>query len=257
MTIKVGVLGALGRMGRTVCEAVEADADLELVVRIDSVAGDGVETSVDALSAAGAEVVVDFTQPASVMDNIRACLAQGVHCVVGTTGFTERDFEEIRSLVDGGKANIFIAPNFSIGAVLMMHFAKQAARYLPSVEITEQHHTGKLDAPSGTATKTARDIAEVWTRHGRPPGGEAHPDEQETITGARGADVEGIRVHGMRVLGRLAHQEVVFGGPGENLTIRHDTMDRTSFMPGVVRAVKAVSSQPGLTIGLERLLDLE
>jgi 4-hydroxy-tetrahydrodipicolinate reductase len=257
VTIKVGVLGAAGRMGNTVCDAVEGDAELELVVRIDPAGGDGIETSVDALSAAGAEVVVDFTQPKSVMENIRACVAQGVHCVVGTTGFTESDFAELRTLLEGGSANVFIAPNFSIGAVLMMHFSKQAARYLGSVEITEQHHTNKLDAPSGTATKTARDIAEVWKQHGRPPGGEAHPDEHETITGARGADADGIHIHAMRVLGRLAHQEVVFGGPGENLTIRHYTMDRTSFMPGVLRAVKAVSSHPGLTIGLEQLLDLE
>ena len=257
MTIKVGVLGAVGRMGSTVCGAVEADPDLELVVRVDTSGGDGIETSIDALSAAGAEVVVDFTQPASVMDNVRSCVAQGVHCVVGTTGFTESNFAEIRELVSDGKANVFIAPNFSIGAVLMMHFSKQAARYLGSVEITEQHHTNKLDAPSGTATKTARDIAEVWKQHGRPPGGEAHPDEKETIPGARGAEADHIHIHAMRVLGRLAHQEVLFGGPGENLTIRHDTMDRTSFMPGVIRAVKAVASRPGLTIGLERLLDLE
>lgn len=255
--IKVGVVGAVGRMGSTVCEAVEADPELELVVRINTIRREGIENSLDALSLAGAEVVVDFTQPASVMDNIRGSVAQGVHCVVGTTGFTEADYAEIHELVSGGKANVFIAPNFSIGAVLMMHFSKQAARHLGSVEITEQHHTGKLDAPSGTATKTARDIAEVWKRYGRPPGGEAHPDEQETIVGARGADVDGIHVHGMRVLGRLAHQEVVFGGPGENLTIRHDTMDRTSFMPGVLLAVKSVSSRPGLTIGLEELLGLE
>jgi 4-hydroxy-tetrahydrodipicolinate reductase len=255
--IKIGVLGAVGRMGSTVCDAVRADPELALVVRIDTSGGDGIETSIDALSAEGAEVVVDFTQPASVMDNVRACVAQGVHCVVGTTGFTEANFQEIRELVSDGKANVFIAPNFSVGAVLMMHFSKQAARHLGSVEITEQHHTGKLDAPSGTATKTARDIAEVWKQHGRPPGGEAHPDEKETVPGARGADVDGIHVHGMRVLGRLAHQEVVFGGPGENLTIRHDTMDRTSFMPGVLLAVKSVSSRPGLTIGLEELLGLE
>jgi 4-hydroxy-tetrahydrodipicolinate reductase len=254
--IKVGVLGAVGRMGRTVCEAVEADPELELVARVDTSGGEGIDTSTDALVRQGADVVVDFTQPATVMANVRDCIAKGLHCVVGTTGFTEANFAEIRELVADGKANVFIAPNFSIGAVLMMHFAKQAARYMPSVEIVEQHHTGKLDAPSGTALKTARDIAEVWKTHGRPPGGEAHPEEKETVSGARGADADHIHVHAMRVLGRLAHQEVLFGGPGENLAIRHDTMDRVSFMPGVILAIKAVGSRPGLTVGLEQLLDL-
>jgi 4-hydroxy-tetrahydrodipicolinate reductase len=254
MAIKVGVLGAVGRMGSTVCEAIDADPDLELAARVDPAGGDGISTTVDDMP--DVDVVVDFTQPAQVMGNIRACVARGIHCVIGTSGQTQEAFAEMREIVASGKANVFVAPNFSIGAVLMMHLAKQVARHLGSVEILEQHHTGKLDAPSGTAMQTARDIAGVWREHGRPPGGEPHPHEKETVAGARGSTVEGIHVHGMRVLGRLAHQEVVFGGPGENLTIRHDSMDRTSFMPGVVLAVKQVASKPGLTVGLEHLLNL-
>jgi 4-hydroxy-tetrahydrodipicolinate reductase len=240
-------------MGRTVCDAVEADAELELAARVNLVSGGGIVTLAEMPAV---DVVIDFTQPASVMDNIRACVQRGFHCVVGTTGFTEKDFAEIAELLEGKDSNVFIAPNFSIGAVLMMHFAKQAARYLGSCEIVELHHNQKLDAPSGTALKTARDIAEMWKSHGRPAGGEAHPDEEETVRGARGADADGIHVHAVRLQGRLAHQEVLFGGPGENLTIRHDTMDRVSFMPGVMLAVKRVASRPGLTVGLENLLDL-
>ncbi len=254
MTIKVGVLGAVGRMGVTVCDAVESDPELELVARIDPAGGDGVLTSLDDLG--GAEVVVDFTRPSSVMENIKSCVGKGVHCVVGTTGLTEANIQEIAELVDGGKSNVFIAPNFSLGAVLLMHLAKQAARYLGSVEIVELHHNQKLDAPSGTAMKTARDIAEVWKEHGRPTGGLAHPDEEETVTGARGAVVEGINVHAVRLHGLLAHEEVLFGAQGQTLSIRHDSIDRSSFMPGVLLAVKKVSSTPGLTVGLENLLDL-
>ncbi len=242
-------------MGRTVCDAVDADPDLKLAARVDPAGGEGIVASVGEMS--DVDVVVDFTQPATVKKNIEACVARGIHCVIGTSGLSPDDFAEIEKLVADGKANVFVAPNFSIGAVLMMHFSRQAARYLGSAEIVEQHHTQKLDAPSGTARKTAQDIAEVWQKHGRPPGGQAHPDEKETVAGARGADVDGVHVHGLRVLGRLAHQEVLFGGPGENLTIRHDTMERTSFMPGVVLAVKKVGSRPGLTVGLEHLLDLD
>lgn len=254
MTIKVGVLGAAGRMGRTVCEAVDADPDLEVTARVDPTGGEGIVPSVDDMP--DVDVVVDFTQPDSVKANVKTCVARGIDCVVGTSGLGPKDFDEIEGLVAGGNANVFVAPNFSIGAVLMMHFAKQAARHMGSAEIIEAHHTQKLDAPSGTARKTAQDIAEVWRTHGRPPGGEAHPDEEETVAGARGADVDGVHVHGVRVLGRLAHQEVVFGGPGENLTIRHDTMERTSFMPGVLLAIKEIGSRPGLTVGLEHLLGL-
>ncbi len=254
MSIKVGVLGAAGRMGRTVCEAVESDPELELVARIDPAGGEGISTSLDDLGDAG--VVVDFTQPASVMGNIKSCVGAGVHCVIGTTGLSEANIQEIAVLVEGGKSNVFIAPNFSLGAVLLMHLAKQAARYLGSVEIVELHHNQKLDAPSGTAMKTARDIAEVWKEHGRPAGGLAHPDEEETVGGARGAVVEGINVHAVRLHGLLAHEEVLFGAQGQTLTIRHDSIDRSSFMPGVLLAVKKVGSRPGLTVGLEHLLDL-
>ena len=253
--IKVGVLGAAGRMGRTVCETVDGDPDLELAARVDPTGGEGIVPNVDDMP--NVDVVVDFTQPASVKANVKACVARGIHCVVGTSGLGPDDFTEIEALVRDGSANVFVAPNFSIGAVLMMHFAKQAARHMGSAEIIEAHHTQKLDAPSGTARKTAQDIAKVWHAHGRPPGGEAHPDEEETVPGARGADVDGVHVHGVRVLGRLAHQEVVFGGPGENLTIRHDTMERSSFMPGVLLAIKEIGSRPGLTVGLEHLLGLE
>lgn len=241
-------------MGLTVCEAVEADPELELVARIDPAGGDGISTSIDGFG--DAEVVVDFTQPASVLENIRACVAKGVHCVVGTTGLTEANIQEIARLVEGGRSNAFIAPNFSLGAVLLMHLAKQAARYLGSVEIVELHHNQKLDAPSGTAMKTARDIAEVWKEHGRPTGGLAHPDEEETVTGARGAVVEGINVHAVRLHGLLAHEEVLFGAQGQTLSIRHDSIDRSSFMPGVILAVKTVAWRPGLTVGLEHLMDL-
>ena len=253
-TINVGVLGAAGRMGQTVCAAVDADPDLTLAARVDPAGGDGIVKTVDEMG--DVDVVVDFTQPQQVMGNIRACVARGIHCVIGTSGLSEAEHAEIRDLVADGKANVFIAPNFSIGAVVMIHLAKQAARHLGSVEIVEQHHNQKLDAPSGTARETARQIVEVWKEHGRPAGGEAHPDEKETVPGARGADIDGVHVHGVRLQGRLAHQEVIFGGPGENLTIRHDSMDRSSFMPGVVLACKKVGSTPGLTIGLEHLLGL-
>jgi len=251
--MKVAVLGAAGKMGRTVSDAVAADAELELVVRVDPSGGDGIETSIEALIAAGTEVAVDFTQPASVKKNIAWLLEHGIHAVVGTTGLSPDDIEEIRALKG---ANVFIAPNFSIGAVLMMHLSKEAARYLGSAEVIEMHHNQKLDAPSGTALKTAREIAEVWKEHGRPAGGESHPDEQEVARGARGADIDGVHVHSVRMLGGEAHQEVIFGALGQTLTIRHDAMNRSSYMPGVLLAVKSVASRPGVTVGLENLLDL-
>lgn len=254
--IKVGVLGAVGRMGRTVCEAVEADPELELVARVDPAGGEGIATSLDTLVEAGAEVAVDFTQPDAVFGNVTFCLERGIHCVVGTTGMSEAELGKIAELASAGNTNAFVAPNFSIGAVLMMHLAKQAARYLGSCEIVEMHHNAKLDAPSGTALKTAREIAGVWKTHGRPPGGEAHPDEEEKARGARGGDVEGIHVHGVRLQGAEAHQEVIFGAAGQTLTIRHDAMNRTSYLPGILLAVKSVASRPGLTVGLESLLDL-
>jgi 4-hydroxy-tetrahydrodipicolinate reductase len=251
-TIRVGVLGAVGRMGSTVCDAVDADPELELAARVDPAGGDGVATSVADMP--DVDVVVDFTRPAEVKRNIEACIARGVHCVVGTTGLSDADLDDIRKLLDG-KANVFVAPNFSLGAVLMMLFAKQAARYFGSAEIVELHHNQKLDAPSGTSLKTARGIAEAWKEHGRPEGGQPHPDEKEVIPGARGAEADGVTIHSVRLHGLVAHQEVWFGGAGESLLIRHDSIDRASFMPGVVLAVKKVASTPGLTVGLEHFLD--
>lgn len=259
--MRVGVFGAAGRMGSTVCAAVRDDPELELVAAIDprftgGADGLGVPASDDPelLVREDAEVVVDFTEPGAAAANIRFCLERGIHCVVGTTGLDEAELEGIRSKAAGGAANVFVAPNFSIGAVLLMQFAKQAARYLGSCEIVELHHNAKLDAPSGTALKTAREIAEVWQAHGRPPGGEPAPAEEEKVPGARGADVDGVHVHAVRLQGLVAHQEAVFGGVGQALTIRHDSLDRSSFMPGVLTAVKAVAGRPGLTVGLEHLL---
>jgi 4-hydroxy-tetrahydrodipicolinate reductase len=253
--IRVGVLGAAGRMGQAVCGAVYSDPELELVARVDP-GVDGFADTPDALIESGAEVAVDFTRPDAVMDNIRFCVSGGIHVVVGTTGLTADGLAEVSRLVSDGGANVLVAPNFSIGAVLMMHFAKQAARYLGSCEIVELHHNAKLDAPSGTALKTAREVADSWKAHGRPPGGEAAEGEEEKVTGARGADVDEVRVHSVRLQGLVAHQEVLFGGVGQTLSIRHDSIDRSSFMPGVILAVKQIGTRPGLTVGLEHLLDL-
>jgi 4-hydroxy-tetrahydrodipicolinate reductase len=169
---------------------------------------------------------------------------------------SEAELEKVGELASAGSANVFVAPNFSIGAVLMMHVAKQVARFLGSCEIVEMHHNQKLDAPSGTALRTARGIAEVWKEHGRPPGGDHHPGEEEQVTGSRGGEVDGIHVHAVRLQGAEAHQEVIFGAPGQSLTIRHDAMDRSSYLPGIILAVKTLGSRPGLTVGLEHLLGL-
>jgi 4-hydroxy-tetrahydrodipicolinate reductase len=256
VTIKVGVLGAAGKMGRTVCDAVAREADLDLVARVDPFGGNGYSPSRDALVESGAEVVVDFTRPDAVFENVCVCLERGIHCVVGTTGMSEAELAKIAELASSGSANAFVAPNFSIGAVLMMHLSTIAARHLGSCEIVEMHHNAKLDAPSGTAHKTARDIAAVWTEHGRPPGGEHHPDEEEKVAGSRGGEADGIHVHSIRLQGAEAHQEVIFGAPGQTLSIRHDAMNRSSYVPGILLAVKSVASRPGLTVGLEKLLDL-
>jgi 4-hydroxy-tetrahydrodipicolinate reductase len=262
--IRVGVLGAAGRMGRTVAAAVAGDPELILVAVVDPAGAgavvEGVETdaSLDALTKAEADVAVDFTHPKAVMENVRWCVAHQVHAVVGTTGITPDDLEEIRVLTQSGGANVVVAPNFAIGAVLMMRFAEQAARYLPAAEIVELHHDGKVDAPSGTAIATAHRIAAA--RGPDAPaaaGGDvAHPGARGAVApGARGADVEGVRIHAVRLPGLMAHQEVMLGGPGQILTIRHDSTDRASFIPGVLLAVKAVSSRPGLTVGIEPLLE--
>ena len=244
--IKVGVLGAQGRMGAEVCRAVQGADDMELVAAVDQ--GD----ALDALTAA--EVVVDFTHPGVVMDNLRWCVERGLHAVVGTTGFDPSRLDTVRSwLTDESSGNVVIAPNFGIGAVLMMHFAQKAAPYFESVEIVETHHPNKADAPSGTAYRTAALIAEARAAAGRGPSPDATTDE---LDGARGADVDGVRVHSVRLAGLVAHQEVLLGTQGETLTIRHDSIDRNSFAPGVLLGVREIASRPGLTIGIDPLLDL-
>jgi 4-hydroxy-tetrahydrodipicolinate reductase len=243
------VLGAQGKVGSEVCRAVEASDDLELVCRIDE--GD----SLDGLVAAGAEAVVDFTHPDVVMDNLRFCVEHGIHAVVGTTGFDQGRLDTLAGwLSDAPGVGVLVAPNFSIGAVLMMRFAATAAPFYESVEIVELHHPDKADAPSGTARRTAEMVAAARRDAGSAP----MPDATSTgLEGARGADVEGVRVHGLRIRGLVAHQEVILGGPGETLTIRHDSLDRASFTPGVLTGLRAIGDRPGLTVGLEHLLDLD
>ncbi|MHB1596614.1 MAG: 4-hydroxy-tetrahydrodipicolinate reductase [Streptosporangiaceae bacterium] len=254
--IKVGVLGARGRMGSLVCETVQAAEDLELAARID--VGDPLDPLV------GCDVVVDFTVPAVVLDNLRWCVGHGRDVVIGTSGFDAARLAEVTELLrsasqaggqaDRGASRVLVAPNFSVGAVLMMRFAEQAARFFDSAEIIELHHTGKVDAPSGTASRTAAMIAAARAEAGSGP----MPDATTTqLPGARGADVAGVHVHSVRLAGLVAHQEVLLGGPGETLTIRHDSLDRASFMPGVLLAVRNVGDlPPGLTVGLENLLGL-
>jgi 4-hydroxy-tetrahydrodipicolinate reductase len=238
----VAVLGAKGRMGAEVVKAVSAADDLDLGPTLD------VE---DRLDLGGADVAVDFTHPSAVMGNLKACIEAGVHAVVGTTGFDEERLATVRGWLEGTSTHVLIAPNFGIAAVLMMQFAAAAAKHFESVEIVELHHTGKVDAPSGTARRTAQLIAEA--RVGLPP----MPDAtSELLDGARGASVEGIPVHALRLQGLVAHQEVILSGGGESLTIRHDSYDRASFMPGVLLGVRQVAKHPGLTVGLEHLLGL-
>jgi 4-hydroxy-tetrahydrodipicolinate reductase len=233
-------------MGAEVCRVVAAAPDLELVAAIDL--GD------DRATAEAAQVIVDFTHPDVVMDNLSWCIDHGIHAVVGTTGFTDERFDLLRTrLAEHDGVGVVIAPNFSIGAVLMMRFAEQAAAFYESAEIIELHHPGKADAPSGTAASTARRIAAARTAAAIP----APPDAtRHELPGARGAQVDGIRVHGVRLRGLVAHQEVLFGAEGETLTIRHDSLDRVSFMPGVLAAIRAVSSKPGLTVGIESILGI-
>ena len=245
---KVGVLGARGKVGSEVCRAVEAADGLELVARID--AGDAIE---DLVSAA-ADAVVDFTHPDVVMDNLQFCISHGIHAVVGTTGFDDGRLDTLRGwLADSPGTGVLVAPNFSIGAILMMRFAAIAAPFYESVEVVELHHPDKADAPSGTARRTAELIAAARAEAGRGP----VPDATSTaLDGARGADVDGVRVHSVRLRGLVAHEEILLGNAGEQLTIRHDSFDRVSFMPGVLLAVRQVGARPGLTVGLEHLLDL-
>ena len=248
MTIRVAVLGAKGRMGSQTCRAVDAADDCELVAALDL--GD----DLDSLIEASPEVVVDFTHPDAVMGNLRWCIAHGIDTVVGTTGFDDEKLNALRDqLSDAPDVGVLIAPNFSIGAVLMMRFAQQAARFYESAEIIELHHPDKVDAPSGTARRTAELIAGARREAGLDP----VPDATTTaLDGARGAEVDGIHVHGVRLRGLVAHQEVLFGGTGETLTIRHDSLDRESFMTGALLGVRRIVGSPGLTVGLEHFLDL-
>lgn len=245
--LRVGVIGAGGHMGGEVCAAVEAAADLELAARLNR----GDDLSV--LTEAGVDVAVEFTRPDAAMANVDWCVAHGVHVVAGTSGFTPERVEAVRArLADAPGVGVVIAPNFGIGAILMMQFAARAARFFDHAEVIELHHPGKVDAPSGTAARTAELIAAARADAGLGP--QADGTEQ-SLPGARGADVEGVRVHSIRSAGFVASQEVVLGGPGEVLRIRHDSVDRASFMPGVLLAVRAVPSRPGLTHGLDALLD--
>jgi 4-hydroxy-tetrahydrodipicolinate reductase len=245
--MRVGVLGSEGKVGATMVGAVQDAEDLTLSGEVD--AGDPLSLLTDN----NTEVVIDFTHPDVVMDNLEFLIDNGIHAVVGTTGFTEERLQQVRSWLAAKPAvAVLIAPNFAIGAVLSMHFAKQAAPFFESVEVIELHHPQKADAPSGTAGRTAALIAEA--RKDLPP----NPDATSTsLPGARGADVDGIPVHSVRLAGLVAHQEVLFGTLGETLTIRHDSIDRTSFVPGVLLAVRRVAEHPGLTIGIEALLDLQ
>ncbi|MFB7917781.1 4-hydroxy-tetrahydrodipicolinate reductase [Streptomyces sp. NPDC056061] len=246
--LRVAVLGAKGRIGSEAVRAVEAADDMELVAALGR--GDKLET----LAESDAQVVVELTTPASVMGNLDFCVRHGIHAVVGTTGWTDERLAQLRTWLEGSPGTgVLIAPNFSIGAVLTMTFAQQAARYFESVEVVELHHPNKADAPSGTATRTAQLIAEARRKAGSPP----QPDATTTaLDGARGADVDGVPVHAIRLRGLLAHQEVLLGGEGETLTIRHDSLHHSSFMPGILLGARRVVTTPGLTFGLEHFLDL-
>lgn len=247
-SINVGVLGARGRMGTEVVKAVNDAEDLELVAMVDE--GDWLFGLADA----GTQVVVDFTRPDVVMDNIRFCIDNNIHCVVGTTGFDRERLDTVAEwLAPKPDVGVIIAPNFGIGALLLMKFAQEAARFFPSVEVVELHHPNKVDAPSGTAVRTARLIAEARREAGLPPSPDA---TTEGLPGARGADVDGVAVHAVRLTGLVAHQEVLMGAAGETLTLRHDSYDRASFMPGVLLAVRQIGRRPGLTVGIEHLLGL-
>mgnify|MGYP003333959211 FL=1 len=245
--IKVGVLGAKGRMGAEVVKAINSVADLELTSALDlgDSLGDFVTTQT--------QVVVDFTHPDVVMENLKFLIDQNINVVVGTTGFTDDRIQQIEKWLNKKSVGVLIAPNFGLGAVLMMNFAEKAAAYFESVEIVELHHPQKADAPSGTATHTAERIAKARKKAGL---GQMPDATTSEISGARGARISDIPVHSVRLRGLVAHQEVIFGDPGETFTLRHDSIDRVGFMPGVLLGVRKIIDQPGLTLGLESLLDL-
>jgi 4-hydroxy-tetrahydrodipicolinate reductase len=244
--LRVGVLGARGKVGRVICEAVEVAGDLDLVAALDK------DDAVEELVERGVEAVVDFTHPDVVMGNLEFCVSSGIHAVVGTTGFDQDRLARLRGWLDESPGTgVLVAPNFSLGAVLMMRFAVEAAPYFESVEIVELHHPDKADAPSGTARRTAELVARARREAGCAPVPDA---TAAALDGARGADVDGIRVHGVRVRGLVAHQEVLLGGAGETLTLRHDSLDRVSFVPGVLLGLRTIADRPGLTVGLEHVL---
>ncbi|MCI6870637.1 MAG: 4-hydroxy-tetrahydrodipicolinate reductase [Selenomonadales bacterium] len=262
--IKVMVSGACGRMGQAVLKAVIEDSELELVGAVDLAGGadagelvglgkNGVIVGTDleaVIDASSPEVMVDFTRPDVVYANAVKAIKKGVSPVIGTTGLSDEEKAELAELSKANNTPVFIAPNFAIGAVLMMLMARQAAKYMPEVEIIELHHDKKLDAPSGTALQTAAMISEVRKAHVQ-----GNPEETEKVAGARGADVDGMRIHSVRLPGYVAHQEVIFGGLGQTLTIRHDSLNRESFMPGVCLACKKVRNLEGLVIGLDKIMD--
>lgn len=270
MTIRVGVFGAGGQMGSNVCRAVNAEPDLTLVAAVDPkfagediahVAGISgfhltVSEEAEALLDGEADVAVDFTEAASAFKNAQWCIRHAMHAVIGTTGMSDEHIRNLEHLLkaEGGESNIFIAPNLAIGAVLMMQFARMAAKWFPDAEIIELHHAVKRDAPSGTALRTLEGIVAGRMMAENEP--TPAQDIGEILPGARGAEKDGVRIHSVRLPGLVAHQEVIFGGPGQTLTIRHDSMDRSSFMPGVLLAIREVSKHPGLTVGLERLLEI-
>lgn len=248
MAIKVGVLGAQGRVGKAIVEGVNAEDDLELVAEISR--GDDLQQLVDN----HAEVIVDFTQPASVMGNLEFCIANGIHCVVGTTGFDKERLDQVEQWTrQEGAGNVLIAPNFAISAVMTMVLAKQAAKFFETAEVVEFHHPTKLDAPSGTAIHTAEAIAQARRDADL---GEMPDATEKSLEGARGANVDGIPVHAVRTRGMVAHEEVIFGAQGQSLTIRQDSYDRSSFTPGVLVGVREIAQHPGLVVGLDKYLGL-
>ena len=246
--LRVGVVGSAGKVGQQIVAGVEDADDLELVAQVDA------DDPLSGLTDADTQVIVDFTHPDAVMDTLKFCIDAGIHCVVGTTGFTQERLDQVREwLGDDPQVGVLVAPNFAIGAVLMMHFASIAAPYYETAEVIELHHPTKADAPSGTAARTAAQIAQARADSGLG----AMPDATSTgLDGARGADVDGVRVHAVRMRGMVAHQEVIFGTQGEVLTLRHDSMDRTSFVPGVLLGVRNISEHPDLSVGIETFMDL-
>lgn len=248
MKIRVAVLGAKGRMGAEVVRAVSQSSDLEVVAQLD------IGDSLEELKSSNTEVIVDFTTPTAVMENLEFAIKHGIHAVVGTTGFTPERIAALTALqLSHPEVGILIAPNFALGAVLMMEFSKQAAKYFESVEIVELHHPDKVDAPSGTSARTAELIGQARAQAGIKPAPDATKNPE---TGARGAEVNGIPIHSLRIRGLVAHQEVIFGGLGDTLTIRHDSLDRVGYMPGVLLGIRNIKSHPGINLGLELFLSL-